>query len=358
MYDSSEKRTVARAIKDDIRQTERKDLEVFIKQSGEKDFRLKQVEEWIWKKGIHEFSEMKNIPAKLIHSLEESYVINGLKVSQKQISRDESRKYALTTFDGLVIESVLIPDNDRTTVCISTQVGCPMGCAFCATGKMGFVRNLSVGEIFDQVLLVNRDSEESFGRRLSNIVVMGMGEPLLNYENTVTALRRISDEKGLAFSPHRITLSTVGIPDKIVALANEEMRVNLAISLHSAIQKTRADIIPSGKRHDISAIRKAIEMYHKITGQRVTIEYVMLRDVNDGLEDAAELARFCKAFPVKINLLLYNSVGLAGYSRSGQERINIFKEFLENKNMIVNVRKTRGEDIDAACGQLANKTSR
>ena len=257
--------------------------------------------------------------------------------------------------EGGFVEGVLIPSGARNTACISTQAGCPLACDFCATGKFGFVRNLTAGEIFDQVVELRRVSEKEKQGSLTNIVLMGMGEPLLNYENVLKAIGHMISPDGLGISPQRITLSTVGIADGIKRLGDDGVRFNLAVSLHTANDLKRNAIMPVNKSNPLETLSKAIRYFHEKTGARITFEYILMKGVNDGLNDAADLARFCKIVPCKINLIEYNPVEGVPFQASPGEQIGQFKTFLENRNMIVNIRKSRGKDIDAACGQLANK---
>lgn len=332
-----------------------KDIKEILLSFGEKDFRAKQIDEWLWKKGVRCFDEMTNLSKHTRELLAEKLYIPELSIEHYQQSSDDTVKYAFKLEDGHLIEGVLIPSMDRTTACISTQVGCPLNCSFCATGQLGFIRNLEYYEIFDQVLSINSCSIKRFDKALSNIVIMGMGEPLLNYDNVNTAINLITGKKGLEMSPSRITLSTVGIIEGIKRMADEKLAVNLAISLHSAIQEKRISIIPAGKSNPLGKLRDALSYYYNKTGNRVTLEYLMLKGINDSEDDAKALAVFCKAFPTKINLIEYNEVEYTEFKRSLSKDIERFKSFLEQKNMVVTVRRSRGQDIDAGCGQLANK---
>ena len=322
---------------------------------GEKKFRAKQIYEWLWKKHVTSFDEMLNISSSLRNSLSEFFYLNNLNIAYEQRSSDGTIKVGFELIDKELVEGVLIPAENRSTACISTQVGCAMRCAFCATAQLGFKRNLSVSEIYDQVILINKKSLNIYNRGLSNIVIMGMGEPLLNYENVMTAIGLMTSNDGLSMSPSRITLSTVGLPKMIRQLADDEAKFNLAISLHASTDEKRNVLIPANIHNSLTDISDALVYYNKKTGERVTIEYLLLCDVNDGLEDAANLAKFCKRFPVKINLIEFNKVDNLPYNSSNPIKTESFKNFLEQKNMIVNIRHSRGKDIDAACGQLANK---
>ena len=252
------------------------------------------------------------------------------------------------------MESVLIPGKDKYTVCVSSQVGCQLGCRFCATGTLGFKRNLSAGEIFDQVVFAQKAAEER-GSTLSNIVFMGMGEPLLNYTNVLTAIKHITDENGLAMSPYRITVSTAGIPEKIRQLADDEVRFNLAVSLHAAKPDTRSRLMPVNQAYPLDQLAESLKYFVEKTGTRPTFEYLLLNGINDSTEDARTLATYSKQFPVKINIIEYNNVEGSAFKHTPDKQRDAFIHFLESRNMIVNVRRSKGKDIDAACGQLANK---
>jgi 23S rRNA (adenine2503-C2)-methyltransferase len=339
----------------DLRELGEEEIREFIIQQNEKPFRAKQIMEWIWKKSEFDFRRMSNLPAGLRESLKENFSISGLEIKTEQVSRDSTRKYGFTGTDGNFVEGVLIPSRQRVTACISSQVGCPLNCRFCATSKLKDRRDLSAGEIYDQVVLLQEKSNSAYGRGLSNLVFMGMGEPLLNYENVLRAVRYITTDSGLGMSPRRITLSTAGLVEEINRLAKDRVKFELAISLHTANNEKRTRIMPVNKSNPLPDLAKAIQNFHRETGQRITYEYLMMGDFNDSLEDAKELAEFCKITPCKINLIEYNEV--PGYSRkkSTPSQMKAFTDFLESKNLIVNVRRSRGDDIDAACGQLAGR---
>jgi 23S rRNA (adenine2503-C2)-methyltransferase len=278
-------------------------------------------------------------------------------VSAVREGRDGTAKLAIALHDGQLVEMVIIPAGERATACLSTQAGCKLRCDFCATGTLGFARDLEAAEIFDQVVIA-RNYLEQRGALLANIVLMGMGEPLLNLDNVLAAMQRITSPDALAISPYRVTLSTAGIPAGIRRLADERVRFNLAISLHSAVKVTRDRLMPVNKAYPLEALSDAIAYFVKKTGTRPTIEYLLLDGVNDTPGQAEALARFCRAFPVKVNVIEYNPVDGSPYRKSAPEVRDHFVRFLENKNMVVNTRRSRGEDIDAACGQLANKSRR
>lgn len=341
--------------KQDIFKLTLEELKTFFKEAGQKEFRAKQVFEWIWKKGIRSFDEMTNLSLDIRKILNESFDIPAMKVEHFQQSADDTLKFAFRLFDDHFVEGVLIPAKDRVTVCISSQVGCPLNCQFCATAQLGWTRNLECHEIYDQVMLLNKWSEKEFKRPLSNIVLMGMGEPLLNYDNVNRAINFITGNEGMAMSPSRITLSTVGIVDGIKKLADDEVKYNIAISLHTANNEKRNKLIPANKSNPTNELKEALRYFHRKTGTRVTFEYLLLRNVNDSIQDAEELAAFCKIVPCKVNLIEYNEVETLDFRSSSPQKTRDFLKFLESKNMVVNLRHSRGTDIDAACGQLANK---
>lgn len=338
----------------DIRKLSLEELKKYFIELGDKAFRAKQVYEWIWKKGARSFDDMTNISKATRALLTENFIINTIEVADAQQSNDGTVKFAFRLHDNRIVEGVMIPAPGRMTACISSQVGCNVGCGFCATGKLGFMRNLSVGEIFDQVVEISRRAEQA-GSKLTNIVLMGMGEPLLNYDNVITAIDRITAPDGWGMSPRRITLSTSGIVRKIQQLADEKVRFNLAVSLHAANDKSRSEIMRINDTYPLKELGQALVYFHEKTGSRITFEYLMLRGINDSLTDAKQLAEYCKQLPVKINLIEYNATDDERFAKSHEKETNAFLRFLESRNLIVNLRRSKGEDIDAACGQLANK---
>ena len=341
--------------KKDIRTISLEEITLFFEQNNEKPFRAKQVFEWLWIKSVRSFDKMSNIPKNLLILLEEHFTINPVVVDQFYKSKDRTIKFGFNLHDGNKIEGVLIPSAERITACVSTQVGCPLNCAFCATGKNGFIRNLTYAEIYDQVVLISEAAIREYNQKLSNIVYMGMGEPFLNYENTIESIKKITSPSGLAMSPQRITFSTAGLPDKIVKFADENINVKLAISLHSAIGYKRDILMPVNKKFTLSELSEALVYYHNKTKNRVTFEYLLLYGFNDTIDDATELAKYCRSFPVKINLIEYNRIDDTSFTKSSAVKLEQFKNYLENKNMLVNIRKSKGEEIFAACGQLSNK---
>ncbi|MEI6122381.1 MAG: 23S rRNA (adenine(2503)-C(2))-methyltransferase RlmN [Bacteroidota bacterium] len=315
-------------------------------------FRAKQLHEWIWKKQALAFAEMTNMPQDFRQSLETDYMITSLQITDEKVSADGTRKYALALPDDCMIESVLIPSQTRITACISTQVGCALGCRFCATGNMSIVRDLHFTEIHDQIILMMKLASEKMGATLHNIVVMGMGEPLLNLDNTLAALNKISDKALLNFSPQRITISTAGIVPAIKKMADKNVPYHLAISLHSAIEQKRKQLMPIANKYPLLMLIDALKHYYAKTANRITIEYILFEGLNDAPEDAAALANFCRNFPVKVNVIHYNPTANQGFKNSNQINTKKFVEFLESKNLVVNLRKSKGDDIQAACGQL------
>lgn len=345
------------AEKQDIRALSADEISSFLVGKGEKAFRAKQVNEWLWKKAAHSFDEMTNLSKSTRELLDEHFVINAVAVDEMQKSEDRTIKSSFRTSDGKFVEGVLIPTASRMTACISSQIGCSLSCKFCATGRLDRLRNLNADEIFDQVVHIARQSEDEYGIPLSNIVYMGMGEPLLNYKNVVESIDRITDPNGLAMSPRRITVSTAGIAKMIHKLADDKVRFNLALSLHAANEKKRDYIMPINESNNLEVLAKEMRYFYDQTGTRPTLEYIIFKDFNDSLEDAKELAEFCKGFPTKINIIEYNTIDGGEFKKADIAKTDKFKLFLEERNLIVNIRRSRGKDIDAACGQLANKLS-
>jgi 23S rRNA (adenine2503-C2)-methyltransferase len=338
-----------------IRTQSLSDLEKYFAEQGIERFRARQVYDWLWKKTARSFDQMTNISLKTRDLLKQHYVINSLEINTTQKSEDGTIKMSFKLFDGHIIEGVLIPSGTRMTACISSQVGCNLACKFCATGMIRYIRNLFFDEIFDQVAIIAETARREYSYPLTHIVYMGMGEPMLNYQNVLQSVERITAEDSLAMSAQRITVSTVGIAPMIRQLGRDKVRFNLALSLHSAVNEKRNQIIPYNLRNTLEDLIEAVKFFHEQTNTRITLEYVMLRGFNDTISDARALAEFCKNFPVKINLIQYNPVENVPYEDSGQERTEAFKAFLDKKNLVVNIRRSRGKDIDAACGQLANK---
>lgn len=345
--------------KKDIRKLSLNEIEAFVVEHGEKAFRAKQIFEWIWNKNAHQFGEMSNISKSFREILEQNFEINNAVVEEFQKSNDGTLKNAVLLYDGNVVESVLIPTENRSTACVSSQVGCSLNCEFCATAKLTRMRNLTAAEIVDQVVLIDKESQEYFSRPLSNIVFMGMGEPLLNFNEVTEAIRRITAPfpNGIGMSPRRITVSTSGVPKMIKKLADEELRVGLALSLHSAIEHKRNKIMPFSVKFPLTDVLDALQYWYAKAKTIITFEYIIWKEINDTQEDIDALVAFCKKVPSKVNLIEYNSIGDEGFSPASSEITNRYIEALEKNKIVVNVRRSRGKDIDAACGQLANKNS-
>lgn len=339
----------------DIRSLTQEELAKEIKNLGEPAFRTKQIWQWIWQKGAVSFEEMSNLSKSLREKLESQFEFHPVKIGEHQISRDRTIKFAMRLFDDKVVESVLIPTESRMTACISSQVGCSLTCSFCATGKLKRLRNLNADEIFDQVVLVNKTAEEKYQQHLTNIVYMGMGEPLLNYASVMRSIDRITSPDGLNMSPQRITLSTAGVAKMIKQLADDGARFNLALSLHAANDEKRSKIMPINETNTLDNLAEALNYFYQKTGTRVTFEYIVFRDFNDSITDAEELARYCKKVPAKVNIIEYNPIEGSDFKQTTPERLERFCHHLESRGIIVNVRRSRGKDIDAACGQLVNK---
>lgn len=342
-------------MKIDIRSlTENQIIEFFL-DKGFDSYRGKQVYEWIWKKSIYSFDDMTNLSKDLRVMLDTHFVINHIEVDKIQKSSDGTIKNAVKLFDDYTVESVLIPTDDRTTACVSSQVGCSLDCKFCATSKLKRMRNLNPDEIYDQVVTINNQSLKYFKRPLSNIVFMGMGEPLMNYNNLIESIEKISSDKGLNMSQKRIVVSTSGIPKMIKKLADENLKVNLALSLHSAVEKTRNQIMPFSTKFSLEDIKESLLYWYSKTKRRITFEYIVWKGINDTVEDVNALVSYCKTIPSKVNLIEYNTIGDKNFISATDNIINLYKDLLEKNKITVTVRRSRGKDIDAACGQLANK---
>jgi len=357
----------------DIRELSFPDLQRFFQENNEKSFHARQVYDWLWKKACHSFNEMTDLSKSARKLLTDHFSFNTAVPEIIQKSSDGTIKAGFRLYDGLMIEGVLIPAAGRMTACISSQVGCALACRFCATGRLGFTRNLTAGEIFDQVTHLSylsssvntkkisdplngkHQTDRSISPQVSNIVYMGMGEPFLNYESVVESVEKITSGDGLGISPQRITISSIGIPRMIRKMADDNPKYHFAISLHTAIEEKRNRIIPFNIQHPLNEITDALKYYKSVTGKRFTIEYIMIGDFNDSISDAAALAQFCRSFPVKINIIEYNQVMHSDFRRADPVKTKKFIQFLESRNLVVNLRKSRGNDIDGACGQLSLK---
>lgn len=345
----------------DIRTLSLPEIEATLADWGEPRFRAKQLYDWLWTKAATDFVAMSNLSKNLRTRLAEQFSLLPLLEEKVQRSADGTIKTRWLTHDGHRVESVLIPvpEDERFTVCVSTQVGCSLTCAFCATGRMGRKRNLGAAEIFDQVVGVNRQSLETFGRALTNVVYMGMGEPLLNYGNTMESVARITappEEGGLGMGARRITVSTAGIAKMIRKLADDGYRSNLALSLHAADDRKRNEIMPINESNHLDTLMEALEYFYRNTHGRISYEYIAFERFNDGLDDAAKLVALCRRkFPVRVNIIEYNPIEGVVFEKSDENRLNAFAAYLAKEGVTVTVRRSRGKDIDAACGQLANK---
>ena len=341
--------------KQNIRNLTFSELAIFLEKLGEKSFRAKQVYEWLWQKNATTFDDMTNLGLGLRQNLEKTFFIDKIKLDDQQISSDKTIKCAFSVGAGKVVEGVLIPTTSRTTACISSQVGCSLACTFCATGKLKLMRNLTAGEIVDQVVYLRDQAESRYNAQLTNIVYMGMGEPLLNYSNVIKSVEKITSPEGLNMSPQRITVSTAGIAKMIRKLGDDNVKFNLAVSLHAANDEKRSHIMPINEQNSLQALAESLVYFYEKTECRVTYEYIIFKDFNDTLIDAKELADFCMHVPCKVNVIEYNPIDDSEFQQTSEPRLKAFTNYLESRNVIVNVRRSRGKDIDAACGQLANK---
>jgi len=343
--------------KQNIRLLTLDEIKSSLQEMGEKPFRGKQVFEWLWKKDAVTFEDMTSLSKILREKLNDHFFIDHIELEDQQISSDKTIKCAFKIDAGKVIEGVLIPTSSRTTACISSQVGCSLACKFCATGKLKLMRNLTPGEMVDQVVYLKNEAKSRYKTTLSNIVYMGMGEPLLNYNHMLRSTELICSPEGLGMSPKRITISTAGIAKMIKKLGDDEVKFNLALSLHAANDKKRSHIMDINDSNNLESLKEALQYFHQKTGSRVTFEYIIFKDFNDTLEDAQELAKFAKCVPCKVNIIEYNTSDDGEFQQADIDKVDAFANYLEKKNIIVHVRRSRGKDIDAACGQLANKNN-
>lgn len=343
------------ASKPDIRKMDLVKLTEALTALGEKPFRAKQVYEWLWKKSAFSFAEMTNLSKELRTKLEENFAINCMEQDLTQVSDDGTVKSRYRLYDGDLIEGVLIPTDNRITACVSSQVGCSLSCKFCATGFMARKRNLDPAEIYDQVVLLNMQSMEQYGRPLSNIVFMGMGEPLLNYKGVLEGIEKITSPDGLGMAAKRITVSTAGVAKMIRKLGDDGVRFNLALSLHAANDEKRNTIMAINETNDLDSLVDALNYFYKKTGSKITFEYILFQNFNDGPDDAKDLVELCKRVPAKVNIIEYNPVDEVSFVKTDEARRAGFINYLERHKVVAKVRLSRGKDIDAACGQLANK---
>jgi 23S rRNA (adenine2503-C2)-methyltransferase len=341
-----------------IRHLSLTDIEQYFEQMGEKKFRARQVYEWLWQKHAHRFEDMTNLSKDLRRQLAEQFTLPALTVDTTQYSADGTIKSRFKTHDAHLVEGVLIPTENRQTACVSSQIGCSLSCKFCATGYMERKRNLSYDEIYDEVVLINEQAEKVYNKKLSNIVFMGMGEPLLNYNNVLKAIERISAEDGLGMSPRRITVSTAGVAKMIKKLGDDKVRFKLALSLHAANDTKRNEIMPINESNNIKALVEALNYFYKQTKNEITFEYILFRNFNDSQKDADELVKIYRQVPADlVNIIEYNPIDAFRFSKPDEDTIQHFMQYLEAHKVNAHLRRSRGKDIDAACGQLANKNS-
>jgi 23S rRNA (adenine2503-C2)-methyltransferase len=339
-----------------IRQLSLQELEQFFESIGEKKFRTKQVWEWLWQKHAHSFAEMTNLSKELRQKLGESFSLPALTVDATQYSADGTVKSRFKTHEGHLCEGVLIPTEERYTACVSSQIGCSLSCKFCATGYIDRKRNLDFDEIYDEAVLINQQSERIHGKKLTNIVFMGMGEPLLNYKNVLRAIDKITSADGLAMSPKRITVSTAGVSKQIKQLGDDKVKFKLALSLHAANDQKRHEIMPINDSNNIKSLVDALNYFYKQTKNEITFEYILFKDFNDSLKDADELIKLYRQVPVDlINLIEYNPIDAAKFEKPDEKKVESFMAYLAKNKVNGRLRRSRGKDIDAACGQLANK---
>jgi 23S rRNA (adenine2503-C2)-methyltransferase len=342
-------------MKRNIRGLDLEGIKTFFAENGDKAFRAKQVYEWLWKKSATDFESMTNLSKETRTLLEENFVINAVKIDKLQKSKDGTIKSAFKLHDNYIVEGVLIPTPKRMTACISSQVGCSLTCQFCATAKLKLERNIGADEIYDQVVLIMKQAEKHHNKPLTNIVYMGMGEPLLNYKNVVESANKITSPEGLGMSPSRITVSTAGVAKMIHKLGDDQVKFNLAVSLHAANDIKRNEIMPINESNSLKALEEAIKHYYDKTGNPITYEYIVFDGFNDEITDAHELYEFCQHVPCKVNVIEYNPIDDGKLQQAKPEKTDAFINYLEKRGVVVNVRRSRGKDIDAACGQLANK---
>ena len=339
----------------DIRSLSIDSLRNFFVQNKLKSFRGDQVYEWIWKKGIHDFNQMTNLSKETRSLLIDNFKINHIDIDFYKKSSDGTIKNSVKLHDNLLVESVLIPSKNRSTACVSSQVGCSLNCQFCATSKINRLRNLKMDEIFDQVTLMDKQSRKYFNRPISNIVFMGMGEPLMNYNNMIAAIKKITQYRKFGISSKRITISTSGIPKMIMKLADEDFKFKLAVSLHSANQLIREKIMPFTIKFPITDLIESLNYWYLKTNRIITLEYIVWENINSKKSDINDLINFCKEVPSKVNLIQYNSIGDDDYKGASVDIINKYQNELLKHGINSTYRRSRGADIDAACGQLANK---
>jgi 23S rRNA (adenine2503-C2)-methyltransferase len=341
---------------ENIRHLSLNDIESHFLKMGEKKFRAKQVWEWLWQKHAASFDDMTNLSKDLRLKLQEEFTLPALRVDATQHSDDGTLKSRFKTFDNHLVEGVLIPTEKRKTACVSSQIGCSLSCKFCATGYMERKRNLTYDEIYDEVVLLNKQSEATYNQKLTNIVFMGMGEPLLNYKNVLKSIERISAEDGLFMSPTRITVSTAGVAKQIKQLGDDKVRFKLALSLHAPTDAKRNEIMPINETNNIKVLIEALNYFYKQTGNEITFEYILFKNLNDSEKDADDLIKIYRQVPADlINIIEYNPISEFRFTKPDEEVTDNFMSYLESHKVNARLRRSRGKDIDAACGQLANK---
>jgi 23S rRNA (adenine2503-C2)-methyltransferase len=332
------------------------ELEDYFENLGEKKFRARQVYEWLWQKQAMSFADMTNLSKELRQKLGEEFTLPALQVDAVQYSADGTIKSRFKTWDGHLVEGVLIPTESRYTACVSSQIGCSLSCKFCATGYIDRKRNLDFDEIYDEVVLINQQCEKTYNKKLSNIVFMGMGEPLLNYKNVLRAIDKITSPDGLAMSPRRITVSTAGVAKQIKQLGDDKIKFKLALSLHAANDAKRHEIMPINDSNNIKSLIEALNYFYKQTKNEITFEYILFKNFNDSLKDADELIKVYRQVPADlVNIIEYNPIDFAKFEKPEEEKVEAFIAYLVKHRVNARLRRSRGKDIDAACGQLANK---
>lgn len=332
------------------------DLEGYFEELGEKKFRARQVYEWLWQKQALSFADMTNLSKDLRQKLGEAFTLPALTIDATQYSADGTIKSRFKTWDGHLVEGVMIPTEKRNTACVSSQIGCSLSCKFCATGYIDRKRNLDFDEIYDQVVLINQQSERVHAKKLTNIVFMGMGEPLLNYKNVLKSIEKITSPDGLGMSPRRITVSTAGVAKGIRQLGDDKVKFKLALSLHAANDAKRHEIMPINDSNNIKTLIEALNYFYKQTKNEITFEYILFKNFNDSLKDADELIKVYRQVPADlVNIIEYNPIDFAKFEKPDEEKVEAFISYLEKNRVNARLRRSRGKDIDAACGQLANK---
>jgi 23S rRNA (adenine2503-C2)-methyltransferase len=339
----------------DLRHVSAAELNTYLKEINQKPYVGAQIQDWLWRKNVGSIEDMSNLSKSLKAQLHQDFIINKIQIDDKQVSDDGTIKNAFKLADGNIVEGVLIPTENRMTACVSSQVGCSLTCKFCATGQMDRKRNLNYDEIYDQVFAIHTQAQEHFNKPLSNIVYMGMGEPLLNYKNVLQSTEYINSDKGLGMSHSRITVSTAGIAKMIKQLGDDKVKFNLAVSLHAANDLKRDEIMPINESNNLRTLIDALNYYYKATKNPVTFEYILFSNFNDSQQDADELIALCKKVPAKINIIEYNPVANVSFMKPNEEQTDWFLQYLRDNKVHASLRRSRGKDIDAACGQLANK---